>query len=42
MGWYAKKGERSQMVRLWKMFTVKSKYLFGKNENKKNLLIKKL
>ena len=41
MGWYAKKGERSQMVGLWEMFTVKCKNLFCKNQNKKNLLIKK-
>ena len=42
MGWYAKKGERSQMLGLWEMFTVKCKNLFCKNQNAKNLLIKKI
>ena len=42
MQWYAKKGERSQMVGLWQMFTVKCKNLFCKNQNKNNLLIKKI
>ena len=41
MGWYAKKGVRSQMEGLLEMFTVKCKNLFCKNQNKKNLLIKK-
>ena len=41
MGWYAKKGDRSQMVGLWEMFTVEWKNLFCKNQNKKNLVIKK-
>ena len=40
MGWYAK-GGRSQVVRLWEMFTVKYKNFFCKNKNKKNLLMKK-
>ena len=30
------------MVGLWEMFTVKYKYLFCKNQNKKNLLQKNL
>ena len=34
MGWYAKKGERSQMVGLWEMFTVKCKNFFCINHNK--------
>ena len=37
----AKKGERSQMVGLLEMFTVKYKNLFCKNQDKNNLLIKK-
>ena len=42
MGWYARKGERSQMVGLWEMFTVKSKNFFAKMRikkfiNKKNM-----
>ena len=37
MGWYCKKGEKSQMVGLWDMFTVRCK-----NQNKNNLLIKKI
>ena len=41
MGWYAKKWERSQMVGLWETFAVKWKSLICKNQNKKNLLIKK-
>ena len=41
MVWYTKKGKMSQMVRLWEIFTVKCKNLFGENHNKKNLLKKK-
>ena len=42
MGWHAKKVERSQIVGLWEMFTVKWKNSFCKNQNKKNLLIRKM
>ena len=41
MGWYAKKGERSQMMGLLEMFTLQGKNLFYKSQNKKNLLVKK-
>ena len=42
MGWYAKKGERSQMMGLLEIFTLQCKNLFCKNQNKKNLLIKEI
>ena len=34
MGWYAKKGERSQMLGLWEMFTVckMQKFVLQKSE----------